>query len=217
MASSPSPSPFSNAWAMAQKAGVARPFVSPVPFPALQAQDPALAWQLAYVLAEATAFQQALGDWASAFPVTQPKEIKAALDGLRKGPRGPLWWRRVSKPVWDINLSNWRHALEGFRREAQQRHQQALGLTRAVEAFQQVLKAALGTSYPIDTREWAFQAALLVNSLEAIHDRLQLRESMEAGSMALAGKALAAVGLLQNRRGLSEEQAWEQARQQLNR
>lgn len=207
--------PFALAWRAVEQAGGSRPFVPPVPSPALQAVDAGLAWRLAHLLAEATALQQALGEWVG-LPQTKTKEIEAALAGLRRGPRGPRWWRRLSQPIWLVTLSNWRHTLETFRAQVQARHQQTQGLLNAVEKAQVVLTQALAEPRPVEAGEWAFQASLLVQTLETVKNRIALREGVEADSVETANRGLAALGLLQNRRGLTEEQAWEAARRRLN-
>lgn len=206
--------PIAQAWAHAQQAGLGRPFVQPVPSPALQAVDQPLAWRLAHVLAEATALQQAVGDWVSA-PQAKARELQEALAGLRKGPRGPRWWRRLSHHVHVVTLSNWRTTLETFRGQALVRHRQTRALMGALDQMKAALQRALEGAYPPQAQEWAFQAQLLLQTLQTVENRVLLRERLEAESLDLCGRGLAAVALLQNTQGLNDEQAWELARRRL--
>ncbi len=206
--------PFAHAWSLALQAGMVRPFVQPVPSPALLAVDAPLAWRLAHVLAEATALQQALGQWSSD-PLPKSQDVEAALTGLRKGPGGPGWWKKATRSLHRLNVGQWRHTLEAFRAQAHARLKQTRSLHNALLEAQQAVTTAASQPLPAEASEWVFQARLLAQTLATLMERVTVRERLESDLLELANRGLAAVALLETHRGTNDEEAWELARRRM--
>lgn len=210
--------PFQAAWTEAAKAGLARPDLQLMADPFLAQVDEHLAWWAASVVAEATAFQRALGEWTDT-PLPPMEDVREALRGLRRGAtaRGPGWWRDATRWWREASVDAWRRALEDARQAAWQRQAQTQRLHTAVNLAREALAAGVDrlrqweTAHPDQApaaAAWFQQAALLGLSLGMLEQRTRARWDQEKHLVSQFNQACALVELVRTSRGEAQADAW---------
>ena len=215
--------PFQAAWDLARRAGLSP--VTPVatPDPSLAAAFPTKAWQLACAQAQVLGFQRALNDWTEE-PLPEPAELRQALQGLRRPPRGPAWWVRAWAGWRRGALEHWRNVLNETRASLQQRQSTTVALVGAVLAMQEGIdtwadhaKAWSEESPSIRApllESWDLQLIMLRIGLAAIAQRLQARLREETEATNRACQVLSLVESVRSAQGVAQEQAWRRAADQ---
>lgn len=205
---------FQVAWENAQRAGLTRQVFAVVPDPYIKQVDKQAGWLLARALGEADALQRAIGNWFQESPPSD-KTLKDTLGALRKGPRGPAWWRRLTAPWRHIVVNQWHSDLSDEVRRVSFMKGEIAHVQKAVEATRNALDAWdrwARDVLPSEALEgWSLRHRVLGASMEMLSHRLALRRKVSADYLRTLSHALSLVDIVRQAKGVQADGAWEKA------
>lgn len=205
---------FQVAWRHAERANLTRQVFSAVPDPQIKQVNKQAGWLLARALGEADALQRAIGNWIQDSPPSS-KAINDILAALRKGPRGPAWWRRLTGPWRAMLIRQWHADLAAelqrtsfMKNEVKDVQEAVIATQRGLDAWNRWAEASL----PEEVLDgWGLRYRVLSGSMEMLSQRLTLRRKVGAEHIRTLSQAISLVDTVRHAKGVGMDQAWEKA------
>lgn len=206
--------PFQVAWQHARRANLTRQVFSAVPDPQIKKVNKQAGWLLTRALGEADALQRAIGNWIQDSPPSS-KSVNETLAALRKGPRGPAWWRRLTGPWRALLINQWHAELSAELQRTSFMKNEIKNVQKAVFATQEALDAWNSwaeASLPKEVLEgWSLRCRVLHGSMRMLSQRLALRRKVSAEHIRTLSNAISLVDVVRQAKGVGMDQAWERA------